>query len=376
MFSRLTIANPTTNTATIHIVSIVVCRFTFEAGHSKVSNMKKYEHITDAEQRSIERGLDGGLSIRAIGRRLGRSPNVISEEIRRNSVNGVYVARKAKHKARVRRKQSKVQCLKVAMDAELKDYVTREIMDEQSPQGISERLKHVEKDKPYASTKAIYKFVHSVHGRKIEKHLYSKRIKRKGGAKRKRPVILDGRTMIDKRPKSVLKRLQFGHFEGDFIESGKDGHGSLLVLVERKTRYSFLLYTEDRKTEHINNLIAYTLRDVPVKSITLDNDLSFQKHEELSNLLEIIVFFTHPFTSQEKGTVENRNKSIRQHIPKKTDLSQIPQREFKRIEEWLRTRFMVCLKGKTAQEAWDIEIEKIKKNAKTKKITPERVIKN
>ena len=49
--------------------------------------------------------------------------------------------------------------------------------------------------------------------------------------------------MIGKRPKKVEKRKEFGHFEGDFIESGKDGKGSLLVLVERKTRYPFLIYT-------------------------------------------------------------------------------------------------------------------------------------
>jgi len=40
--------------------------------------------------------------------------------------------------------------------------------------------------------------------------------------------------------KQVEKRLEFGHFEGDFIESGKDGKGSLLVLVQRKTRIPVL----------------------------------------------------------------------------------------------------------------------------------------
>ena len=47
-------------------------------------------------------------------------------------------------------------------------------------------------------------------------------------------MSIDGRTFIDQRPKRVLKRLEFGHFEGDFIESGKDGKGSLLVLVKEK----------------------------------------------------------------------------------------------------------------------------------------------
>ena len=45
--------------------------------------------------------------------------------------------------------------------------------------------------------------------------------------------------MIDQRPKKAEKRLEFGHFEGDFIESGKDGLGSLLVLIERKLDIHF-----------------------------------------------------------------------------------------------------------------------------------------
>jgi len=150
--------------------------------------------------------------------------------------------------------------MKVAVDAGLKEFVTKRIEDGQSPEAVSGRLKEVETHLPYASTKAIYKFVQSVHGRKIEKFLYSKAVKRRGGPKRgERKTSIDGRTMIDKRPKRVEKREEFGHLEGDFIESGRDGKGSLLVLVERKTRYPFIVYTNDRTTAHINALIAEIL---------------------------------------------------------------------------------------------------------------------
>jgi IS30 family transposase len=334
----------------------------------------KYEHITDAERRSIERAKQSGKSMRWIARRLERSPSSISDEIKNNSVKGEYVARKAIHKSKQRRRDSKIQCMKVAMDTDLKQFVTDSIVDDQSPVGISARLKHKEKDRPYASPKAIYKFVHSVHGRKIEKHLYSKRIKKKSGPKRHHSNSVNStKIMIDKRPKSVDRRLEFGHLEGDFIESGSGGTGSLLVLVERKTRYPFLLYTKDRTTAHINNCIHTLLKDVPIKSLTLDGDVSFQKHEELSELLESVVYFCHPYTSQEKGTVENRNKAIRQHVPKKTDLSTISKKEFERILKWLRSRFMVCLKGSTPQEAWDEEIKKYQTSLlKTKKSTKSR----
>jgi transposase, IS30 family len=321
-----------------------------------------YTHIDDSERRRIEKAIISGKGVRAIARMTGRSPSTISDELQRNSVRKKYGRKRATLKAYLRRRSSKLQCLKVAMDPELKRYVTKEIENDQSPEGIAGRLKKVETQLQYASTKAIYKFVYSPHGRKIEKHLYQKAVKRRGGPKRgTRKVSIDGRIMIDKRPPRVENRKEFGHFEGDFIESGKDGKGSLLVLVERKTRYPFLVYTEDKTTAHINTLIAETLKGVPVRSITLDNDISFQKHEEMSALVGAVVFFCHPYHSWEKGTVENRNGAVRRYAPKRTDMSSVPLERFKEIQTILRTKYMKCLNFKTPQEVWDKEIATWKK---------------
>ncbi|MEK7553523.1 MAG: IS30 family transposase [Patescibacteria group bacterium] len=326
-----------------------------------------YTHIDENERRRIERAIEAGKGVREIARMTGRSPGTISDELRRNRVRKRYTRQQAQQKAYLRRKRSKLQCLKVAMDPVLKKYVTENIEKDQSPEAIAGRLKNVETDIQHASTKAIYKFVHSSHGRKIENHLYSKAVKKRGGPKRgARKVSIDGRIMIDKRPKKVEKRKEFGHFEGDFIESGKDGTGSLLVLVERKTRYPFLVYTENKSTAHINDLVATTLQYVPIKSITLDNDLSFQKHLELSALLDAIVFFCHPYQSSEKGTVENRNRAVRRYVPKKTNLSSVSIERFKEIETILRTRYMKVLNFKTPEEVWNIEMEKEKQRRKRK----------
>lgn len=307
-----------------------------------------------------------GKSQRFIADKLGRSPSSVSDEIRLNSVKGKYHAEKARHKARVRRQNSKLQCMKVAMDINLKKFVTDNILDDQSPEGISGRIKNVRRDLPYASAKAIYKFIWSPHGRKIEKHLYSRAVHKKGGPKRDTPVSIDDRTMIDERPKKVEKRREFGHYEGDFIESGKDGKGSLLVLVERKTRYPFLSYLEDRTTENVNRAVQEMLESSPIESLTIDNDISFQKHKELSKLIEAEIFFCHPQSPHEKGTVENRNKAIRRYIKKRTDLSQISKETFSFVEEKLRNKYMKCLNFKTPKETFEKEIEKIniKKSAR------------
>lgn len=306
------------------------------------------------------------MSLRWIASKLGRSLSSVSDEIRLNNTKGKYNAEKAEAKARLRRQNSKLQCMKVAMDPVLKNFVTENILNDQSPEGISGRLKEVEKNIPYASTKAIYKFVWSPHGRKIEKHLYSRSVHKKGGPKRDTPVSIDGRTMIDERPKKVDSRGEFGHYEGDFIESGKDGTGSLLVLVERKTRYPFLKYLEDRTTKNVNEAVKEMLGENPIESLTIDNDISFQKHRELSKLIEAEIYFCHPQSPHEKGTIENRNKAIRRYVKKRCDLSKLPKEIFPFVEEKLRNKYMKCLKFKTPKEAFEKEIKKIemKKSAK------------
>lgn len=318
-----------------------------------------YTHITENERRSIERFLGDGRSRRYIAEKLSRSVGTISEEITENSVKGVYDARKAHHKATQRRKQAKVQCMKVAMDPELKKYVTHHITEHQSPEGISLRLKNVDTHLPYASTKAIYKFVYSPHGRCIERHLHSKAVAKKPGRKRDTATVWDdGRVSIEKRPHKVENRREFGHWEGDFIESGKDGTGSLLVLVERKTRYVFLRYVSDRSADGVNALVEEMLADVPVRSVTIDNDVSFKKHETLSEMIGADIFFCHPQCSHEKGGVENRNKAARRYVKKRTDISQYSAKYIQYVEEKLREKFMVCLNGRSPQEAWDAEMEK------------------
>lgn len=320
----------------------------------------QFRHFSFEERTHIERWLKKQKSQRWIADFLGRSVSSVSDELRRNRVRGVYDAKKAHHKAYVKRKDSKIQCMKVAMDPALRSYVETHIKDHQSPEGISGRLKHIETTVPYASTKAVYKFIWSPYGRQVEKHLYSLAVKKKGGPKRDKPVTIDGRTMIDKRSKYIEKRRQFGHFEGDFIESGKDGKGSILVLVERKTRYPFLKYLDNRDTATVNAAVQELLQDIPVKTLTLDNDISFQKHEKLSVLIGADIFFCHPFASHEKGTVENRNKAIRRYLPKRTDLSTYSEEYIRGVEQILQNRFMKCLGYQTPHEALQKELHKQK----------------
>lgn len=327
-----------------------------------------YTHIVESERRRIERALKAGKSFQKIAKALDRSVSTISEEVKMGGGRKKYRADRAQAKAERTRKNSKIQCMKVALDPALKTYVLKKLKKKWSPQLVSGRLKKIDTHTPYASTKAIYKFVYSVHGRQVEKYLYSSSHRRRSPKRGLRKVKLDGRLMIDKRPTHVENRKEFGHFEGDFIESGKAGKGSILVLVERKTRYPFLRKTMDKKTKAVNKLVEKTIGKYEPESLTLDNDLSFAKHKEMSALVDAPVYFCNPYHSWEKGTIENRNRAARIDIPKKTDISTVSNARIRAVEKHMRNRPMKCLGYKTPQEAWDIEIKKRTEKKKQKAI--------
>ena len=172
---------------------------------------KEYKHFCLYERQRIERYVRKKRSLQFIADKLERSKSNIWYEIKNNSTNGVYDAKKAHHKAYVKRKYSKIQNLKVANDINLREYVETQIKDDQSPEAISGRIKNIETGIKYASTKAIYKFVYSVYGRQIEQHLYQNAVKRKSGPKRGVSITIDGRISIEQRPKSVTNREEISH---------------------------------------------------------------------------------------------------------------------------------------------------------------------
>lgn len=54
-------------------------------------------------------------------------------------------------------------------------------------------------------------------------------------------------------------------------------------------------------------------------SITTDNGTEFADHKYIAKKLHTKVCFTHPYSSWEKGLIENTNKLVRQFIPQNTD---------------------------------------------------------
>jgi len=276
--------------------------------------------------------------------------STISEEIRNNSVDGKYDPAKAQHKAYIRRHKASFRGKKIVANNDLRSFVEKHLLDGQSPEAISGRLKHQEKKLPYASKDTIIRFLNSPYGKIIGLKLKKKkRLKR--GVKKKR---LTDRTFIDKRPKIIEKRGRVGDAEGDFIVACKSGRGILLVVVCRKLRVTFLEVIHDVSIDEVHQAFARIKKRFPeLRSLTLDNDILFRMHKTLSRLLGMKIYFCHPYHSWEKGEVENTNKFIRKYIPKGSDLSLYTAEEILEIENRCNRRFMKCLDYATPEEKLD-----------------------
>jgi len=328
---------------------------TFEAEQkeSSIEAMKKYKHIQKVERKEIAHLKKKGKNIRDIAGILGRGIGTVCDEINRNAVKKTYDPEKANHKAYVRRKYAKYQGMKIVGNDGLREYVEEKVKEDWSPEIIAGRIKFVDTHIPYGSFRCVYKFIKSPYGRKLEQHLWYKG--RKWSIK-KRPKVteLKNRIFIDKRPKYVEKRRDIGDWEGDFIVSGKEGKGVLLVLVERVSRYVTIVKLPNRDNDLVNKTIHSLIGGgIFFNSITLDNDIAFSKHEELSRLTGAYVYFCHPYHSWEKGSVENMNKMIRRYIPKSSDISSYTDEFIKEIETKLNNRPRKILNFKTPQEILD-----------------------
>lgn len=301
---------------------------------------KKFRQLSYEERVLIGSLHAAGVSARSIAETLDRSPNTIARELREKQVKGRYVPKKAQHKTYWRRYISKKDCMKVAMDAEMSVFVAEKLEKGWSPERIAGFLSRTGTK---VSTKAVYKYVYS---RCLERFLFwQKHDVRDGPKHRHAKIPKDGRKYIDSRP----PLMGSGHFEGDFIVSSQNA-ASLLVVVDRFTRRTFIRKLPNRKHATVSRALKNMLKVVKVKTLTLDNDISFNHWKELQKMLCCRVYFCHPYHSWEKGLVENTNRWVRTVVAKRRDIATVSDGELRLLDRMLNEIPRQCLGYRTARE--------------------------
>lgn len=292
--------------------------------------MKNYQgHLNQFDRDRIEAMKNAGIKQSDIAQVLKRDPSVISREIKRNrrkircrsgNKDGPYEASVANHKTYVRRKCSKFQGMRIRENKELENYIIKGLKKDWSPDEISGRMK-VDKEPFYASKDLIYGWLYSVWGQEYTKYLYQKRDrKKKRKSKKTEKAMIPNRVGIEFRPKEVNEKINYGHFEGDTIVSGKNSKSkkSLAVIYERKARYLDARKIDSLSPSELNLGVKKILGRLNQKeTMTLDNGIENREHEKLG----IQTYFCDSYSSWQKPGVENANKMIRRYIPKGSDIS-------------------------------------------------------
>lgn len=253
--------------------------------------------------------------------------------------------------------------MKIVETLALRNEVESRLMDDQSPQAIARRITHREKHLPAISKNAIYRYIASVYGRRIEAHRLRRKKpwRPKRGSKKK----LSERTFIDQRPKKINARSRIGDIEADFILSGKSGRGILLTVADRKSRISFIEQILRVTIPNVHRAFLRIKKRFPeMSTMTTDNDLLFARHQELEKLLNINIYFCHQYHSWEKGTIEHTNGVIRRDIPKGSDISRYSPLFIKNLEAKLNRRPMECLEDRTPREVVERYRKRIARNKK------------
>lgn len=281
--------------------------------------MKKAKKLSKTERLEIQILRTKGYLMRSIAVALGRSPNTISLELKRNEVSGEYVGVKAQQKSYHRNKYKKFQWKKINYNSELQDYIVNGLKQGFNPDEIAGRMK-LEKQNFSISKNSIYRWLYSTQGTPYCKYLATKRYIRRRRIKRVRRTLIPSRIGLEWRPKVANDRVEYGHLEVDTIVSGKGGKGALLVSIDRKSRYVSIKKLQGLRPVETATKLKELVAKQRVISLTFDNGIENRHHREVG----VNTYFCDPYSSWQKGSVENVNKMIRKYVPKGTSIATVP----------------------------------------------------
>jgi IS30 family transposase len=157
------------------------------------------------------------------------------------------------------------------------------------------------------------------------------------------------RASIDERPAIVGKRARLGDCEGDLI-IGHQQSGCVLSVVDRRSRVAALRRLTSKRMHEVRVELETSLKLLGARTLTVDNGKEFYAHKQLAKNAGVDVFFTHPYCSTERGSVENLNGLVRYYLPKRKSFSRLTQKRLDEIVELLNHRPRKCLGYLTPHE--------------------------
>ena len=287
--------------------------------------MTTYRQLTQDKRCQIYALMKIGFNQKAVAEELGVHPSTISRELARNRGEKGYRYQQAQRKADERR-QSAAKYRK--MTDEMIAIVEGKVREDLSPDQVSGWLERTRNE--YISHERIYQ--HIWEDKKNGGNLYT-HLRRRGKKYQQRSGVYNSRGQIknrvgiEQRPAVVDNKTRVGDWEMDLV-IGKGNSGVLLTLVERKTLFTLSTPLKGKHADEVAKsaialLLPYKQR---VHTITVDNGKEFAHHEIIAKALDCRIFFANPYSSWERGLIENTNGLLRQYFPKAMAFDQLTQK--------------------------------------------------
>lgn len=351
--------------------------------HCNMTNHKG-THLSYEERVQIKTLIDLGFSNRAIARELQRAPQTINNEVNRGKTRQihrqkpkdkvyeyeafVYVPSLAEEKYRQNRKR----CGARPLWTKNTDFIpwADELMLKHrwSPEAVIMQA-HRENcfdQRPIPCVTTLYAWIDKRLMKTRNIDLLEKLTRQPTSKSFKHHInqrILG--PSIETRPKDIYKRQEFGHWEIDTVIGTKDKTKPvILTLVERQTRFEILELIDAKSADAVTHALTKLFDQLGdktphiFKSITSDNGSEFASlFETFSPMIDI--YFTHPFSSFERGTSENQHKLIRRYLPKGYDLSLITSEYVKTIQQFMNDYPRKSLEHNTAHHRMAKELKRL-----------------
>jgi IS30 family transposase len=265
--------------------------------------------LSFAEREEIALARARGETMRAIARRLGRSPSTISRELRRNADRRGYRATTAHALAYERAGRPKP--AKLATNLALRQVVQDDLQRRFSPEQIAGRLRRRFPEDPemWVSTETIYQSLYvqsrGALRRELTRYLRTGRALRKPGRqvgqrKNRIPDMIN----IVQRPPEADDRAVPGHWEGDLL-IGKRNATAIGTLVERSSGYAMLVALPDGyKPEHVAPALTRKVQTLPEalrRSLTWDQGPEMRDWKQVHIDAGIDVYFCDPHAPWQRG---------------------------------------------------------------------------
>ena len=314
-----------------------------------------YKQLTSEQRYTISVLLQNRMKQKDIAKAINVSPSTVSREIRRNSgIRGRYNWETAQANAiRTRRKKPGNH----SVDDAIKEEAKRILVTEQwSPEQISGALA---KEGKHICHETIYRMIRKdkSEGGTLYKHCRH-RLKHRARPVGGKRVSIANRTSISERP-SEADGKRFGDFEMDTIV-GKGNHGAIVTLIERSTNMLFMRKLKKGKNaKELARTVIHLLSPFKghIKSITTDNGTEFACHETISKSLGVNIYFADPYSSWQKGGIENANGLIRQYVPKSETFKHLSNQQITKYSKIINMRPRKKLKFRTPYECFYEQIE-------------------